>query len=506
MATVVRMPAALAGATEGAIQTWLAEVGQSIAVGEPLAEIETEKAVVEYASEVEGTVGRLLAKPGDNIEVGAPIAVILAAGEGDAQADAALEGAGVAAPSGSGSREPGPSGSGSPEPGPSGSGSPELSQAGSPERELSPAGSPEPGPSGSGSPERGSPAPSISAAPSALEPETAPTQPSSETVTASSEPVAARSASAGARDETPPESVEPSPRASTVGERFFASPIVRRIARERGLSLEGVSGTGPGGRIVRRDLDALPAGATQAKAAPGAATPTEQPSNAAGFTEVPLTGMRRAIARRLTESKSTVPHFYLVADCRVDRLVALRAEANATSPVKLSINDFVIKAAAAALIDVPQANATWAETAVRLYDTVDLSVAVAIDGGLVTPVLRSVEQQSLTEVARNVAELAGRAREGRLKQRELEGGSLAVSNLGMYGVTEFSAIINPPQAAILAVGAARQQAIVVDGALAVGTIMTVTLSADHRVLDGALAAQWLAAFVARIENPVGMLV
>ena len=231
--------------------------------------------------------------------------------------------------------------------------------------------------------------------------------------------------------------------------------------------------------------------------------PTASPTET---TEIPHTRMRKAIARRLTESKSTVPHFYLVADCRVDKLLALRAEANATAPVKLSVNDFVLKAAAAAFVDVPEANATWGEEAVTRYSTVDMSVAVAIDGGLVTPVLRSVEKATLTEIARNVADHAERARAGQLRQHELEGGSFSVSNLGMYGVTEFSAIINPPQSAILAVGRATQQPVVDDGALAVGTVMTVTLSADHRVLDGALAAQWLAAFVKHIENPLGMLV
>lgn len=216
--------------------------------------------------------------------------------------------------------------------------------------------------------------------------------------------------------------------------------------------------------------------------------------------------MRRAIARRLTESKSTVPHFYLVADCRVDELLALRRTVNEASSVKISVNDFVLKAAAAAFTDVPEANATWTDTAVRRYDSVDMSVAVAIEGGLVTPVLRSVEKLSLSEVARSVADLAGRAREGKLRQNELEGGSFAVSNLGMYGVTEFSAIINPPQSAILAVGAARPEPVVQDGEIVVGTVMTVTLSADHRVLDGALAAQWLAAFVKRIEKPLSILI
>jgi len=396
MATIIRMPEVLAGTAEGAIQTWLVAVGQDITVGVPLAEVETEKATVEYAAETEGTVLELLVAEGVSVKVGEPIAVVGAQGEA-------------------------------------------------------------------------SPAPEL------VEP------------TARVEPVEA----------SPVERVEPVEASPARTDRQFVSPLVRRLAKERGIDLSAVTGTGPGGRVVRADLDRLPAVEV-------ATSPTREAT--AGFEDVPLTGMRRAIARRLTESKSTVPHFYLVADCRVDELVALRRRVNESADVKVSLNDFVLKAAAAAFVDVPEANATWAETAIRRYSTVDMSVAVAIEGGLVTPVLRSVETQSLTQIARNVADLAERSRAGRLKQHELEGGSFAVSNLGMYGVTEFSAIINPPQSAILAVGAAREEPVVVDGALAVGTVMTVTLSADHRVLDGALAAQWLAAFVRRIENPLSMLV
>lgn len=401
MATIIRMPEVLAGTAEGAIQTWLVAVGQTISVGVPLAEVETEKATVEYAAETEGTVLELLVAEGVSVKVGEPIAVVGAQGE--------------AAP-----------------------------------------------------------------APSPVEP-----LPPVEPVETSPAPAPAAPAE---RLEAPQARVE-APTAS----RRFVSPLVRRLAKERGIDLSAVTGSGPGGRVVRADLERVPE-------APAAAEPTT------GSHDIPLTGMRRAIARRLTESKSTVPHFYLVADCRVDELVALRRRVNESTDIKVSLNDFVIKAAAAAYVDVPEANATWAETAIRRYSTVDMSVAVAIEGGLVTPVLRSVETQSLTQIARNVADLAERARAGRLKQHELEGGSSAVSNLGMYGVTEFSAIINPPQSAILAVGAARQQPVVDDGQLAVGTVMTVTMSADHRVLDGALAAQWLAAFVRRIENPLSMLV
>lgn len=431
MATVVRMPAALAGVTEGAIQAWLVAPGQSIEVGAPLAEIETEKAIVEYAAETAGVVLKLLVGEGSAVQVGDPIALVGA--EGETVDDGARD---------------------------------------------APASAPEPG------------VPAPTETPAAPEPETAP------------EPAPVSSAAPA---------TSPAPSAadsSDRGDRRFVSPIVRRLAKERGLDLAAVTGTGPNGRIVRRDLDGLEA-APASRTAPAVdvvapAAPLQ--AREGTFTDIPHTGMRRAIARRLTESKSTVPHFYLVADCRVDELIELRKAVNEAASVKVSVNDFVLKAAAAAFLDVPEANATWGETAIRRYRTVDMSVAIAIEGGLVTPVLKSVEKQTITEVARNVADLAERARAGRLKQNELEGGSFAVSNLGMYGVTEFSAIINPPQSAILAVGLARQQPIVVDGALAVGTVMSVTLSADHRVLDGALAARWLAAFVNRIEHPLGMLV
>jgi pyruvate dehydrogenase E2 component (dihydrolipoamide acetyltransferase) len=266
-----------------------------------------------------------------------------------------------------------------------------------------------------------------------------------------------------------------------------------------------VSGTGPRGRIVRRDLDRLPV------AEP---TPTPQPlrtaaaveSRATGFTDVPLTPMRKAIARRLTESKTTVPHFYVTADCRVDDLIELRRSVNAAATLKVSLNDFVLKAVAGALMEVPDANAIWNGDSIRRYDGADIAVAVAVDGGLLTPVLRDVHTASLSAIATQTSDLARRARGGKLQQHELEGGSFSVSNLGMFGVTEFSAILNPPQSGILAVGGAIQRPVVVDGELRVGTVMTVTLSADHRVIDGAVAAAWMATFVRRIENPLTVLI
>ena len=216
--------------------------------------------------------------------------------------------------------------------------------------------------------------------------------------------------------------------------------------------------------------------------------------------------MRRAIARRLTESKTTIPHFYLTADCDVAELIQLRKKLNEVSQVKISVNDMVIRAVAAAFMDVPEANVVWTDQQMLVYESADIAIAVATDGGLLTPVLRGVEKRSLSNIAATVRDMAERARAGKLRQDELEGGSFAITNLGMYGTEQFNAIINPPQSGILAIGAAVEKPVVRDGQLAVGNIMTVTLSADHRAVDGALAAQWLKAFQFRIENPLTMLV
>ncbi|WP_431795314.1 dihydrolipoamide acetyltransferase family protein [Microbacterium enclense] len=290
--------------------------------------------------------------------------------------------------------------------------------------------------------------------------------------------------------------------------RLFASPLVRRLAAERGIDLAEVPGSGPRGRIVRRDLDAWTPAEAERHPEPAREPAASSAPAPAGeeYEDVPHTGMRRAIARRLTESKATVPHFYLQADCRVDALLALRAQINEGREQRISVNDLVVKAVAGSMRDVPEANAIWTPDATRRFSAADIAVAVSVPGGLLTPVVREADRLSIGELAATVRDLAGRAREGRLKQNELEGGSFAVSNLGMYGTTSFSAIINPPHAGILAVGAATRRPVVEeDGSLAAATVMSVTLSADHRVLDGALAAQWLAAFVARIENPLQIL-
>ncbi|MGZ4549468.1 MAG: dihydrolipoamide acetyltransferase family protein [Blastococcus sp.] len=282
--------------------------------------------------------------------------------------------------------------------------------------------------------------------------------------------------------------------------RIFASPLARRLARDAGLPLAGLHGTGPGGRIVRRDVEAASAGRNGATASPATVTPPQ-----ADVTDVPHTPMRRAIARRLTESKQTIPHFTLRATLRVDELLRLRSGLAAVG-TKVSVTDLLLKAAARAHTVVPRMNAIWTPDATRLYSSVDLAVAVATPTGLLTPVVRGVERLPVAGIAATVGDLVARAREGRLRQDELEGGSFTLTNLGMFGTEEFAAIINPPQSAILAVGAAREEPVVQDGALAVGTVVHVTLSADHRVIDGALAAEWMAAFVASVEEPLRLLV
>jgi pyruvate dehydrogenase E2 component (dihydrolipoamide acetyltransferase) len=449
MAVVVRMPEIATGAAEAAIQSWLVEVGSPVRAGQAIVEIETEKAVVEYEAERAGVLAGILLPAGDAAAVGVPIAVLAEEGE---TVDAALAAAG---------------------------GAPAPATADPTDADIAAV------------PEEGA---ESAAAPSEGAPEAAPQAPAE---------TPAASAPASAADAAPRD------------QRLFASPLVRRLAHERGIDLTDVPGSGPRGRIVRRDLEAWtqalrerhpeprPQASTPAPAAPAGTSPDP---TGAQYEDVPHTGMRRAIARRLTESKATVPHFYLQADCRVDALLALRAQINEGREQRISVNDLVVKAVAGAMRDVPEANAIWTPDATRRFASADIAVAVSVPGGLLTPVVRGADRLSIGELSVTVRDLAERAREGRLKQNELEGGSFAVSNLGMYGTTSFAAIINPPHAGILAVGAATRRPVVLsDGSLASATVMTVTLSADHRVLDGALAAQWLAAFVARIENPLQIL-
>jgi pyruvate dehydrogenase E2 component (dihydrolipoamide acetyltransferase) len=306
--------------------------------------------------------------------------------------------------------------------------------------------------------------------------------------------------------------------------RIVASPLARRMAQQAGLDLRGIAGSGPHGRIVKADIDralkgraAAPVPAAPAPAAvPTPAQPVQLPAAAAApglpaFDEIPHSQMRRVIAKRLAESKRDAPHFYLSVDCQIDALLKLRAELNARAPkdgpgaYKLSVNDFVIKAAALALMRVPAANAMWTEQGLRRFKSADISVAVAIPDGLITPIVRGAEHKGLAAISNEMKDLAERARAGKLKLEEFQGGTFSISNLGMYGIREFAAVINPPQACILAVGAGEQRPVVKDGALAIATVMTCTLSTDHRVVDGAIGAEFLAAFKKLIEDPLQMM-
>ncbi|MFV2092859.1 MAG: pyruvate dehydrogenase complex dihydrolipoamide acetyltransferase [Hyphomicrobiales bacterium] len=316
-----------------------------------------------------------------------------------------------------------------------------------------------------------------------------------------------------------------SPAAAVPGARIVASPLARRLASEKGLDLAAVTGSGPHGRIVKRDVEAAQPGALAPVPTPAAApAPAPAPVSAPGddavkaffeagsYREVPHDGMRKIIARRLLESKLTIPHFYLQLDCQIDALLALRKELNAGAPAdgpgayKISVNDFIIKAMALALKAVPEANATWTEGAMLIHEHCDVGVAVAVEGGLFTPVIRQAETKPLSVISAEMKDYAARARARKLAPHEYQGGTTSISNLGMFGIKNFSAVINPPHATILAVGGGQPTPVVRDGALATATVMSVTLSCDHRAVDGALGANLLGAFKGYIEKPLTMLI
>ena len=312
---------------------------------------------------------------------------------------------------------------------------------------------------------------------------------------------------APAQQASAPAPAPPAPQAAPQGRRVFASPLARRLAGEAGLDLAAVSGTGPHGRIVKSDIEAAVAGGV---AVPAAAPVTPAITAEQTTTAIPNTAMRKVIAARLSQSKRDIPHFYLTIDCHMDALLGVRRELNGNAPegegsYKLSLNDFIIRATALALRQVPAANATWTDDAILRYDRVDVSVAVATPGGLITPVIRDADNKGLLVLSREMNDLAARAREGKLLPEEYQGGGFTISNLGMYGIKEFAAIINPPQSCILAVGAGAQRPVVEDGALAVATVMSCTLAVDHRSVDGAVGAEFLAAFKRLVEAPLTML-
>jgi pyruvate dehydrogenase E2 component (dihydrolipoamide acetyltransferase) len=299
------------------------------------------------------------------------------------------------------------------------------------------------------------------------------------------------------------------------GGRVFASPLARRLAQQAGIDLSRVAASGPHGRIVKADVEAAARGGGAAPAArptgAPAARPAPAPTGPTPYHVVPHTTMRKVIAKRLTESKQTVPHYYLTVDCEIDALLKGRAALNAQAPqkgdgaYKLSVNDFVIKAVAMALHQVPAANASWSDDGIVMYDRADISVAVAIPAGLITPIIVDAGHKGLVQISRDMKDLAERAKNNKLKLEEFQGGTFSISNLGMFGTKQFAAVINPPQGGIIAIGAGEQRPVVKNGALAVATVMSCTLSADHRVIDGAVGAEFMAAFKKLIEEPLGML-
>lgn len=443
----ITMPALSPTMEEGNLSKWLVKEGDKIAPGDVIAEIETDKATMEVEAVDEGTVAKIVVPAGsEGVKVNALIAILAEEGE-----DVAAAAKGAAS----------------------------VSKAEAPKEEPKPA----------------------------------------EVQKEAAVPVAAPT----------PAKVEPSAAASNQGDRVFASPLARRIARESGVDIAAVKGTGPHGRVVQRDVEAALASggvkAAQPKAeAVSAAAPKPMSDDAVlklfeegTYEIVPHDGMRKTIARRLVESKQTVPHFYLTIDCELDALLALRSQINAAAPMvktekgevpayKLSVNDMVIKATALALRDVPDANVSWTEGGMVKHKRADVGVAVSIPGGLITPIVRQSDSKTLSAISNEMKDLAKRARDRKLKPEEYQGGSTSVSNLGMFGVKDFAAIINPPHATIFAIGAGEQRAVVKNGEIKVATVMSVTLSTDHRAVDGALAAELAQAFKRHIENPMGMLV
>lgn len=440
----VLMPALSPTMTEGKLAKWAKKEGDKVASGDVLCEIETDKATMEVEAVDEGILGRILVPDGtEGVAVNAPIALLLEDGE-DASA---LDAAASAAP-------------------------------------------------------KPAPKPAEPAQPTGAE------SAGSAKGTSGEQPPAPSPALAAPAQQKPP-----------AGGRVFASPLAKRLAKEAGLDLAQITGSGPHGRIVKADVEkakaapkpapapaAAPAEAPPAKPAAAAAPPAAGPA----YVEVPNSSMRKVIAKRLGAAKRDIPHFYLTIDCDIEALLKLREELNGRSPEgdgawKISVNDFVLRAVALALRAYPNANCSWTDEAIRYYQTVDVSVAVATPNGLITPIVKNADQKGLAAISGEVRHLAKRAREGKLMPEEYQGGGFTISNLGMYGIKDFSAIINPPQACLLAVGAAEKRPVVKDGALAVATMMSCTLSIDHRAVDGAAGAEYLQVFKTLIEDPLRMM-
>ncbi|MDP3523988.1 MAG: pyruvate dehydrogenase complex dihydrolipoamide acetyltransferase [Hoeflea sp.] len=456
----ITMPALSPTMEEGNLAKWLVKEGDKVGPGDVIAEIETDKATMEVEAVDEGTIAKIVVPAGtEGVKVNAVIAIL--AVEGESVGDAAKGGG-----------EP-----------------------------------PKPEAKAEAKPEAKAEAPVAD-----------PVKPV--------EGAPLRDTAIQAE-----QNAGPAPKAD--GERTFSSPLARRIAREAGVDVSAISGSGPHGRVVKSDVEAAIAAGTgkaqtapapQAAAAAAAATASAAPKGMSqdailkmfeegSYELVKHDGMRKTIARRLQESKQTIPHFYVTVDCELDALLALRTQLNSAAPTKgdkpaykLSVNDMVIKALALALRDVPDANVSWTDENMVMHKHSDVGVAVSIPGGLITPIIRKAEEKTLSAISNEMKDLGARAKSRKLKPEEYQGGTTAVSNMGMMGVKDFAAVINPPHATILAVGAGEQRAVIKNGELAIATVMSVTLSTDHRAVDGALGAELLGAFKRYIENPMGMLV
>ena len=472
MARLLRMPEVAANTLEATLSEWLLTEDAEFADGDAIATVETDKAAVEVPADGAGVLVRTLVGPGTTVAVGAPMALIAAPGETVADVDAALaELGGTAAPATVDDPD-----------------APVRLAGQTPPTEVS-------GPPDAAPPDA---APPDAAGPDAAPPDSGPLRVG---------PPGMAPAEAGPRAGAPAAAAAEGAAPNGAPARIMSSPLARRLVREHGLRLEDLTGTGPGGRIVRDDVRRAVAAREQANASSPARPEgrPHHPQRTVGWEDVPHTRMRRAIAGRLAESNREAPHFAIRGTARVDDLLALRAQLNSGDGQRISVNDLVVAAVARSHARLPEMNVVWTPDAVRRYAAVDVGIAVATERGLVTPVLRAVETRTVSSIARDAADLTERARAGALRQDELEGGTITVSNLGGYGVEEFTAVLNPPQAAILAVGAARKEAVVDGDALAVATVLHVTLTVDHRPVDGALAARWMAAFIALLEDPLRIL-
>ncbi len=466
MAINITMPALSPTMEEGNLAKWLVKEGDNVSAGDVIAEIETDKATMEVEAVDEGIVAKLLVDAGtEGIKVNAVIAVLAEEGEDAGEvakapvSDVPVSASVQISPSSSSGLTRGPS---------------ETSAAGTVRKEA---------------------APHI-----ALDPRVKPEDDESRM---------------GEDDKSRMGEDDEGEISKNNTKRVFASPLARRIAKNAGVDLTTITGSGPHGRIVKRDVENIKATQTASVAVPTAPSDeqTMKMFEEGSYELIPHDNMRKVIARRLVQSKQTIPHFYLTVECEIDALLAIRAQMNEAAPVeedvpayKISVNDMIIKALALALRDVPDANVSWTENNMVKHRYCDVGVAVSIPGGLITPIVRKAEEKSLSIIANEMKDLAARARTRKLMPQEYQGGSTAVSNLGMFGIHNFSAVINPPQATILAVGAGEKRAVVRDGEIVMATMMSATLSTDHRAVDGVLGAQLLGAFKRYIETPVSMLV